>query len=916
MKNRLLVHAVSLALVSGAAWAQDAATKVEKVEVTGSSIKRIQEEGSLPVQVITRDDIQKRGITNAEQLLMQISANGTGADNLSSNVGIQLGTTDRNNNGNSSANLRGLGASNTLVLLNGRRLATHGAKGNAVDLNSIPVAAIERVEILKDGASAIYGTDAIAGVINFILRKDYQGVELSAYGDVTQEGGGDRYQATIMAGWGNLEKDRWNLMGVLTFDRQEILNGHDRSFSNGFQPDRGLSPDTAGTQFATQTGLAGTAIGATFRTPAGGTQTFNRANLLSFLGTCNSIPGQSQYQTALWNSPGFRYACAYDYGGAEVLIQPVDRTQIVTRGSFKVTNEITAFAEFVASRTEATKQFEEYQITTTGTFAGMQYPVNGPYYQDLTAYIPTFNRNLPIAYRWRCIECGLRTIETTTDTYRFAAGIDGSIGGKWDYKLGVSTAGSEAESILGNGYMFTGPLTTALASGLVNPWLMPGQTQTSAGMALLDAARANGTKLFAGESTLRQADGAISGELWQLPAGPMYGAVGFDYRKESYKFDDGSRTAQPVYQAPFDPQFAKAERTVKAIYGELAIPIIKGLEVTGAVRRDDYSDFGATTNPKVSLRWNPVESLVFRSSYGEGFRAPSFFQLYTASTESPVPGNVADPVLCPLAPNDLSVCAIRPNSRQGGNPDLQPETSKQWSAGFVVAPAPWVNGSVDLWQIRRYDRIYELTPQQVLANYTTFPEALVRGTNGRLDGPGGYIQAGFVNASDDITRGVDLSLRFQGKMFAGNWNASIDGTYIELYKSRVFDTDNYTSLAGGWNSRDLYPRWKHFAQFTYTQGPWSGTLYQQYTSGYTDQLPAGVIPAGFDYQVHEYIVYGLSGTYSGFKNWTLTAGVRNLFNEDPPFTAHNLDFAAGAGWDPRVADPRGRAYYARVVFKF
>jgi len=221
VKYRLLAQAVALTFVVGNAYAQEAAQKVERLEITGSSIKRIQEEGALPVQVITREDIQRRGITNAEQLLMQISANGTGADNLSSNVGIQLGTTDRNNNGNSSANLRGLGASNTLVLLNGRRLATHGAKGNAVDLNSIPMSAIERVEVLKDGASAIYGTDAIAGVINFILRKDFQGVELSAYADITEQGGGDRYQGTITAGWGNLDKDKWNVMGVLTFDRRK-----------------------------------------------------------------------------------------------------------------------------------------------------------------------------------------------------------------------------------------------------------------------------------------------------------------------------------------------------------------------------------------------------------------------------------------------------------------------------------------------------------------------------------------------------------------------------------------------------------------------------------------------------------------------------------------------------------------------
>ncbi|MBL0143441.1 MAG: TonB-dependent receptor [Betaproteobacteria bacterium] len=889
---------------------------MEKVEVTGSSIKRVQEEGAMPIQVITREEILRQGFVSAEDLVMKLSANGTGADNLSSNVGIQLGTTDRNNNGNSSANLRGLGAANTLVLLNGRRVSTHGAKGNAVDLNSIPLSAVERVEVLKDGASAIYGTDAIGGVINFILRRDFKGVEVAGAVDVTEDGGGNVYRATILAGTGDLGKDRYNIMANVAVDRQEILNGHDRSFSNGFQPSRGLSPDTTGTTFATQTGLSGTAMGATFRTPSGGTQTYNRANLLAFTTGCDSYPGQTQYQTVLWNSPGFRYGCAYDYGAAAVMIQPVDRVNLVARGTFMVTNDVTAFAEIVGSRTKATKQFEPLQITTTGSFSGMQYPVNGPYYQDLSAYIATFNPNLPIAYRWRCDDCGGRTIETTTDNYRLLVGLEGVLDGKYDWKLGLSTAGSNADSDLGRGYMFTAPLTTALGSGLVNPWLPYGQSQTPAGQALLDAARADGTKLFGGESRLLQADGAISGDLMKLPAGALSFAAGFDLRRESYKFSDGSTATQPVYQAAFDAEFPKVERTIKAVYGELLVPIVKNLEAQLAVRYDNYSDFGGTTNPKVALKWNALSQLLFRASYQEGFRAPSFFQLYGAQGDAPVPGNVADPVLCPLAPNDLSVCAIRPNARQGGNKDLQPETSKQWSAGFVIEPAKWAMASMDFWEVKRSDRIYELTPQEVLANYTTFPENLVRGTNGRLDGPGGYIRAGFVNADGDIARGFDLTVLFNGNLGPGKWNAGLVGTYYDSFRTRIFDTQSYTELVGQYARRDLYVRWKHTANFTYTQGPWSASLYQQYTDGYKDEVPVGVVPAGFETKVDSYIVYNVSANYTGFRNTVITLGIKNLLNEDPPFTAHNVDFAAGAGWDPRIADPRGRSYTARVAYTF
>jgi iron complex outermembrane receptor protein len=666
-------------------------------------------------------------------------------------------------------------------------------------------------------------------------------------------------------------------------------------------------------------------MGASFRTPTTGTQTFNRANLLAFQGKCDTFPNQTQYATTAIGNPGFLYGCSYDYGGAEVLLQPVERTQVVGRAAWQFAPNHQAIFEATASRVDSTKYFEEYQVTTTGSFTGMQYPVGGPYYQDLSAYISTFNRNLPIAYRWRCVDCGLRTINTVTDNYRFLAGLEGTIFTNWDYKLGVTTSKSKAESTLQHGYMYQAPFTTALASGQVNPWLLPGQSQTAAGSALLDAARADGAKLFAGETTMSTFDGTISGDVWKLPAGPVSVALGFDTRRESYTFDDGSRAgAIVIYQAPFDATFPKVSRTVKAIYGEALVPIVKNLELTAAVRYDDYSDFGGTTNPKVSLRWHPVDPVLVRASYNEGFRAPSFFQLYGAQGDAPVPANVADPVLCPngnVTGADLSVCAIRPNARSGGNANLQPETSKQWQAGFVVNPTKWFTGSLDYWEIKRYDHIYELTPQQVLANYQTFPEALVRGTNGRLDGPGGYIRAGFVNASGDITKGWDLSLNADWSWLNGRWNARLDGTYIESYKSRVFDSESYTEFAGQWSNRDIYPHWKHTASATYETGPWGFTLYQQYTHSYKDdytgRLAGGIAPpAGWDPYVHKYIVYHLNATYKGFQHWTIAAGIKNLLNEDPPFSAHNLDFAAGAGWDPRVADPRGRAYTLRLTYTF
>ncbi|MFM7293687.1 MAG: TonB-dependent receptor domain-containing protein, partial [Burkholderiales bacterium] len=692
---------------------------------------------------------------------------------------------------------------------------------------------------------------------------------------------------------------------------------------NGFQPSRGLSPDTTGTPFATVGTGAGSALPAAFTTPNLGTGTtlFTRANLLSFQGRCDSVPNMTQYQFVLWDTPSFRYGCAYDYVGQQTLIQPLSRYNAVGRATFELTPTNTLIAEFVGNKTNATRAFEESQVVTS-VAAGNAYPVTGAAYATvanaLRSFIPTLDNTRPLAYRWRCLECGKRTIETDTQAYRGLLAMEGQVG-KFDYKVGVSTAKSTADSVLKDGYMRATDFNTLLASGLVNPFLFPGQTQTPAAMAAIQAAKATGTKLFGGEATLKQFDGSISGELYKLPAGAIAAAAGFDFREESYKFSDGSSSgpAGGVRDAPFDAEFPKVSRKIRAYYAEAVFPILKNLELTTAVRRDKYSDFGTTTNPKASLKFTPFDVLALRASYNEGFRAPSFFQLYTATSESPIPGNVADPVLCPQNPGNPTFCAIRPNGRSGGNPGLRPESSKQWSFGFVVSPADWVTGSVDLWQVRRKDIIYSLTPQTVVANFTTFPGNLVRGATGRLDEPGGYIRAGYVNADGDILRGLDFSAEAKTKLGSGKLSATFNGTYMDFARTRVFITQPYTDLVGiqDPNFTTLYIRWKHTLSATYSQGPWNFTATQYFTGRYNDQRPF-TPPPGWDSEVKAYVTYNFSTSYTGFKNTTLRFGIKNVLNTKPSFTAHNVDFLPGAGWDARVGDPRLRAFTMSATYKF
>jgi iron complex outermembrane recepter protein len=920
VKVKQLAKVVSLLCIAGPVAAQTAppATpqKVEKVEITGSSIKRVQTETALPLQVITKEEIDRAGIVSAEQLVTLISANGNGADNLSSNMGvINSGPTFRNNFGNASANIRGIGSSSTLILLNSRRVSLHGAKGFSVDLSSIPLAAIERVEVLKDGASAIYGTDAVGGVINFITKKDYQGAQITAFGDMTHEGGGNIYRGSVLAGFGDLAKQRFNAFLSLTIDRQEKLDPEKRDFVNGYQPDRGLSPDTVGGPWATQRGAAGSALAASFTSPLTGATLLTRANLLSFQGRCGAGYQMSQYDYVLWNTPSFTFACAYDYGGQQLLIQNQDRANVVGRGTWNFAENHALVGEITGYKTKSLRAFEYSQITSAvGVNA---YPVNGPFYLNLQQYIPSFNPNLPFIYSWRCVSCGKRTIETETKSYRALLALEGIIG-RFDYKMGYSQGNSRADSLLVDGYMRNSVFNPLLASGLVNIFLLPGQTQTASTQALIDAAKATGTKLFGGEATLKQFDGAISGEVWQLPGGPIGVAAGFDWRKEGYKFVDGSTAltqGEVIRDAPFDATFPVVSRTIKAIYAEAALPLHKSFELSIAVRRDDYSDFGPTTNPKFSLKWNPTQSLLFRGSYNRGFRAPSFFQLYGAVSEAIVPGNIADPVLCPLSPNDPAVCAIRPLARQGGNPALGPETSKQFSGGIVFAPTDWLTANFDIWELRRKDVIYQLTPVQVVANFTTFPENLVRGPGGRLNETGGYIRAGFVNADGDILKGMEIGVQANTKVGAGKLKGEVNGTYMKSAKTRIFSNQVYTEQVGKHTFPNLYIRWKHVASATYEQGVWATTLTQQYTGGYQDERPPNP-PPGFKPDVDSYSLFNVSVGYKGFKNLALRGGIKNIFNTDPPFSAHNVDFAPGTGWEARVGDPRGRAYTVSATYTF
>lgn len=949
---KLTTLARSLALIglgaqlAGAALAQsDAPQKVERVEITGSSIKRIASEGALPVQVITRSEMEKSGIVTVEQLIADLNINGNGMDNLASNADVAAGSS-RGNNGNSSANLRGQGSGSTLILLNGRRIASHGLNGSAVNLNTIPFAAVERVEVLKDGASAIYGTDAIGGVINFILRRDYTGLQASTFIDVTEAGGGNIARSSIVGGFGNIEKNGFNVLGTLMVSDSKALRGDQRDFVNTFQPDRGLSVDTRGTPFATVFPVSGfdtilNKKGSSSGPIQPGTtqQMGGGINVLDLPGQagCSSMKGGGAYDEVLWATASAKWACAYDTGRAAVIQQPVKNTSLVLRGTLKLNDNNQLIAEIVGGRSVSNKRFSHYQISSSASSASatynVVYPKSGSSYDyvfnEIAKVFPSIasNYGAPIAYRWRCIECGNREIETTSDSGRALLALEGSWG-NWDYKAGLSTAFSDSESELGGGYYYQTQLMNLLKSGTLNPFVLPGQTQTEAALAGLKAASAAGTKLYGGKFTLKQADASASGPVYKLPAGDVMAAVGVDLRRETFRFRGDERTDQTaIYLAPFDNTNllpAPVSRDVKAVYGELLVPITKTLEATAALRHDDYTGFGSTNNPKVSLRWAPLKEVMLRGSYSTGFRVPTFNQVFFGITESAYSGkDLVDPAKCASGKVDPTVVgceAVTPNILTGGKSDLKPEESKQATLGIVWQPTPNLITNLDYWIISRDGTIQSPTLSTLTSNYALFADRFIRDASGNL----AYIDQRWINAGQTLTAGLEFGLRYNTALNDTKLAMGTDVAYLLKKRSRLLSNQPYGASEVGVFTRsdDLGLRWKHTAFATVTRGDWSGTLTQVYRSGYKDYVLPGIangsiVPANWSPDVKPYVLHHVSVTYRGIKNLSLTAGIKNIFNQDPPFSAaYDSNTGAGSSWEPRVADPRGRSYNVAATYTF
>lgn len=857
---------------SGLVQAQEAPTVLDKVEVVGSRISRVTAETALPVQVIRREEIDRSGVQTTEELLARVSANvGNWTDALN------IGADDKP--GFSGVSLRGLDSRATLVLLNGRRLANYAFSATDIgtDLHAIPLAAIERVEILKDGASAIYGSDAIAGVVNFVLRSDFRGAELQAHAGNSEAGGGSRTRGTLSLGFGDPAKDGYNIFAIVDHQKDGELAARNRAFSaTAYLPQEGLNRTSSST-FPGNISL-------------GNSQFANPA-----------APGCTDFTVFVHGG------CAYDYARQADDLAPSEQTSVLARGTLRLGASHEAFAEILYETHTALYKISATPVSAVAT--------NGVVQIDVPTTSPYYPQGLGLSgditdVRYRTVSLGPRTSQSRSVNERALAGLKGNLLG-WDYDGAIAITASRAwySYPVNSGFVDSAALANAFATGLIDPFADSGP----AADALLASTQVQGLGRTATGVT-RTVDAHASRDVVELPAGPLALAVGGEWRRETLD-DVEEPLSGNIAGGGFNPP-KSGSRDVLAMFAELNVPLLRGVESQLAVRRDHYSDFGTSWNPKAALRWQPAKIVMMRVSVGRGFRAPSLPELYTARTtllaaiDSP-----GDPVRCPVTQLD-SDCNPIVTEAFGGNPQLRPVRSTQAGAGIVFEPTPNWNGSVDYWTILLRDDIGSLDPGTIFNNLAVFEgKNVIRGpvdpAYPGLPGPIVRVETYNQNLGQTRTSGFDVAASYRSDPSAlGRFSAGLDGTLVTQWTEQLDGVGAISSVGADING-PVIPRWRHTLSLGWERGAYAVTIGQTFQSGYTDE---NRLPDGSTRRVASYTLWDLQLAYAATPDLKIRLGVRNAFDRDPPFTNQKDSFQVG--YDPGYADPRGRFWYATVSLRF
>ncbi|SEA19168.1 TonB-dependent receptor [Microbulbifer marinus] len=838
---------------------------IEEVAVVGSRIQRNAEfETATPIQVMDREAIEKSGYTNLQQMFEKNPAAGNGTFSTRGN------NQDSTANGAAAVSLRGMGADATLVLVNGKRVAisafAESITTNFVDINSIPLAAVERVEILKDGASAIYGSDAVAGVVNLVLRKDFEGTEISV-----DYGGADGYdEQSVAAVWG-VNGDDSNLTLIFDHHSNSTLASVERSgLDTADQSSRG------GMDFRSSRGYPGRFI----------------------------VDGETTIDPGCPAGSAFGQTCVYDYGPWTLLTPEAERTGMLMLGHSQLTDSVEFFSEIAVQHNTSIAQGAP---TPLDEDAGLTVPITHP-------NNPFTGASSIDVGRYRTVDAGARQWSIETDNLRGVFGLRGSVA-DWDWEASVQRSRSESTQT-GNrsqGWVRTDLLQQEIDAGRYNPF---GGVQNP--QSVIDSITTSLVRQ--GKSELRGMDFTINGNLFDTANGAIAMAAGVEHREEKAS-DIPDDQFQRGLIFGTESVSASASRDITSAFVEFAIPLPANLDLTLAGRYDDYSDFGTTTNPMANLLWTASDKLSLRASWGTGFRAPSLAQIGLGPSQESI--FFADTFGC--AVNDAYCASTDYTIEFAGNPDLEAEESESFNLGAVVKPIDGMQLSVDYWSITQEGKIDEVPFGYLYSQFCNDQNSTVCVRSAPLPGESlGSLQSinsGFINIGEQTVSGVDMSLVYSGMAVAGgDLGLRLDYSYLA-----EFERVELNSSGDDFLTRDLageyeYPQHRWAASADWARDAFAFTVGLNYIGEFED-TPDIDFDGTLDYDTNDsrtvdsFMTVNLQARYTGFDNMVLSLGADNALDEEPPFAIGDGDSDL-YGYVSGLHDPRGRFVYGKMTYSF
>jgi len=899
--------------------ADDDAKALEQVVVTGTRVAgRSATETPAPIDVVGVETLERSGTTELNQALSVA---------LPSFNFPRPGLTDGTDTVRP-ATLRGLAPDQSLVLVNSKRRhsaalvnvnGTVGRGSSAVDLNTLPLAAVQSIEVLRDGASAIYGTDAVGGVVNFITRKDYQKGEITVrYYEPQETKGGKEHGGSLAYGMGDLNREGYNLLVTANIKEQTRLKANEQGWYWRHATEvPGSIPPTSFRAYPGRLMDIGLSPGA-YTNPGANMAACDPAN------TVVQVAGKTP-------SGEDRKRCRAIYAAMLDNLPDSTKTDLFARGTFKVDADTSWYTEVSLARNHTTGRAapspldgSAMKVQADGNYPRMVMPIDSKYFPlalltrlgyteaDYVSYVDGSGRKYT-EVATRSLDRGNRVSDNTNEQYRAIVGGSTVMSG-WDVDAAFTLAQSRGKLDY-EGYLAQDPYLAALATGNVNPF----GPNDAAGVALLDAAQLKGT-VRKSKGTTMAFDAKASTELGQLDGGAMGLAIGTDLRREKASdrptnrvYENGEHIGGEGSVPP-----TSASRSVMAVFSELAMPFTKELEVTAAARYDRYSDFGGTFNPMVRVRFQPSKELLLRASAGTGFRAPTLWDVNSPPSNT----NTADPQVdpeCPAGQSANPLCNTQFNVRLTAAPNLKPEKSRQFTAGIVFEPMRNLTMALDYWNIQKRDQIGVITGDTLMAEpglYAKYKSRVKRTTAGFIS----YIETPVENLGELKTSGFDLDLR---SSFAlgdyGRLGVSLSGTRIvkfEQQNGKGTPFTDYVGLSLGGNAP--VPKWQHTLGFDWSMGPWNVALENTFTQGWTESAAVVNTNLGVDapYNVKDTSRWNLAVSYRGFKDLKLTVGARNLTNAEPPFVASSSYGSHAAGFAGSFADPRTRIWFVTASYQF